>query len=407
VSEEKGRCCCGRFVNDYLPVIINDKMHELLGTPGAFCGPVINHQLRDAQADLKRAREMQCVFLGSDRECKELATLRTENEQLKDALSTKEDRTQVLLADNERLQKALTLLREYTDPTYAAKLRARIAEQDDFIDRTSGEAELERDLAQQHYCHAHSDGDCTWEHCPQLRDGEPEKSGRHCPLDVLQNEREEWQEREEQLRARVAEQDEALCDAERTIGNGVTQLERLERERGRLESENERLNGAYETAHASRLHAEDCLTRAERERDEKHYAANLAERDRDAALERVKELERERDTHDHPTGLVHKTLYDQVVGERDAARQDAYERVGQLAAVSTIALGCDAIDEAHEYWSAAAQDVHTMRASLQAKLDAALARVERVEAVAVRAYQEGRHGEAKEIRAALADDGGE
>jgi hypothetical protein len=33
------------------------------------------------------------------------------------------------------------------------------------------------------YCHADTDGDCTWEGCPQLRDGEPEKTGRHCPLD--------------------------------------------------------------------------------------------------------------------------------------------------------------------------------------------------------------------------------
>ena len=34
-----------------------------------------------------------------------------------------------------------------------------------------------------HHCHAGCDGECTWEHCPQIRDGEPEKSGRHCPLD--------------------------------------------------------------------------------------------------------------------------------------------------------------------------------------------------------------------------------
>lgn len=27
------------------------------------------------------------------------------------------------------------------------------------------------------------DGDCAWEGCPQLRDGEPEATGRHCPLD--------------------------------------------------------------------------------------------------------------------------------------------------------------------------------------------------------------------------------
>lgn len=33
-------------------------------------------------------------------------------------------------------------------------------------------------------CHAALDGDCTWSHCPQVRDGEPQKTGRHCPLDV-------------------------------------------------------------------------------------------------------------------------------------------------------------------------------------------------------------------------------
>ena len=34
-----------------------------------------------------------------------------------------------------------------------------------------------------HACHAAKDGECNWEHCPQLRDGEPKKTGRHCPLD--------------------------------------------------------------------------------------------------------------------------------------------------------------------------------------------------------------------------------
>lgn len=32
-------------------------------------------------------------------------------------------------------------------------------------------------------CHAQMDGDCDWEICPQIRDGEPWKTGRHCPLD--------------------------------------------------------------------------------------------------------------------------------------------------------------------------------------------------------------------------------
>lgn len=33
-------------------------------------------------------------------------------------------------------------------------------------------------------CHAGRDGDCTHPDCPQLRDGEPVRSGRDCPLDV-------------------------------------------------------------------------------------------------------------------------------------------------------------------------------------------------------------------------------
>lgn len=32
-------------------------------------------------------------------------------------------------------------------------------------------------------CQADDDGDCVWRDCPQLRDGEPKKSGRHCPRD--------------------------------------------------------------------------------------------------------------------------------------------------------------------------------------------------------------------------------
>lgn len=33
-------------------------------------------------------------------------------------------------------------------------------------------------------CHAAKDGECFWADCPQIKDGEPVKSGRHCPLDV-------------------------------------------------------------------------------------------------------------------------------------------------------------------------------------------------------------------------------
>lgn len=32
-------------------------------------------------------------------------------------------------------------------------------------------------------CRGHEDGECFWKDCPQLKDGEPAKTGRHCPLD--------------------------------------------------------------------------------------------------------------------------------------------------------------------------------------------------------------------------------
>lgn len=38
-------------------------------------------------------------------------------------------------------------------------------------------------------CHAaRSDGECHWKDCPQIRDGEPDKSDRHCPLDTWDDE---------------------------------------------------------------------------------------------------------------------------------------------------------------------------------------------------------------------------
>ncbi len=37
-------------------------------------------------------------------------------------------------------------------------------------------------------CASHQDGDCHHRKCPQIKDGEPAKSGRHCPLDTSSKE---------------------------------------------------------------------------------------------------------------------------------------------------------------------------------------------------------------------------
>jgi hypothetical protein len=60
------------------------------------------------------------------------------------------------------------------------------------IPRTWGEVALENLTAKSEppvvvkilsNCMAGEDGDCFHTSCPQMADGEPERSGRHCPLD--------------------------------------------------------------------------------------------------------------------------------------------------------------------------------------------------------------------------------
>jgi hypothetical protein len=37
-------------------------------------------------------------------------------------------------------------------------------------------------------CHATLEGECQWNHCPQVRDGEPMHTGRTCPLPWMDEE---------------------------------------------------------------------------------------------------------------------------------------------------------------------------------------------------------------------------
>lgn len=48
----------------------------------------------------------------------------------------------------------------------------------------SGRDEAEVERLRKHLidaCHADRDGDCYWQQCPQIRDGEPKATGRTCP----------------------------------------------------------------------------------------------------------------------------------------------------------------------------------------------------------------------------------
>ncbi|MBP2301523.1 hypothetical protein [Azospirillum picis] len=56
--------------------------------------------------------------------------------------------------------------------------------QPDPRDETEDQAMAIHAAAPLDHCVAGKDGECNHPDCPQLRDGEPAKSRRHCPLDA-------------------------------------------------------------------------------------------------------------------------------------------------------------------------------------------------------------------------------
>ena len=51
---QNNRCCCGKYKDCDLPFIANGIEHEQLGVAGAFCGPVVKHQLSRAEEKLNK-----------------------------------------------------------------------------------------------------------------------------------------------------------------------------------------------------------------------------------------------------------------------------------------------------------------------------------------------------------------
>ena len=51
------RCCCGRIEDWTEPLILGERLHERLGDEGAFCGPVLHHDLRDQEQEIERLRK--------------------------------------------------------------------------------------------------------------------------------------------------------------------------------------------------------------------------------------------------------------------------------------------------------------------------------------------------------------
>jgi hypothetical protein len=100
---------------------------------------------------------------------------------LVDAIKELRARNAHLEAENEKLQNTLGIVQQSD-----TELLTRMASSS--IDPTLP-VPLPTVSVDNGRCHGASDGECIWHHCPQLRDGEPKRSGRHCPYDILGDDR--------------------------------------------------------------------------------------------------------------------------------------------------------------------------------------------------------------------------
>jgi len=59
------RCCCGKYdLEDGEPYIANTTRHEAFGK-GNFCGPEINHRLRDAENSIEKLTNVLRRLVGT------------------------------------------------------------------------------------------------------------------------------------------------------------------------------------------------------------------------------------------------------------------------------------------------------------------------------------------------------
>jgi DNA repair exonuclease SbcCD ATPase subunit len=103
------------------------------------------------------------------------------------------------------------------------------------------------EATQEAYCHAsRGDGECNWKLCPQVREGEPKKTGRRCPLDEeaifkgLQQQLSEAQQERDAARAGLERDRTKLADALKPIREATASRFWLTEGRGCYEWDDDR-----------------------------------------------------------------------------------------------------------------------------------------------------------------------
>lgn len=101
------QCCCGRFKELSEPSAINDTLHEPLGPPESFCGPIINHTLRDVLAANEAISAKNSALLARIKEFDESIA-----SEFRDPNGTIWEVANRALADLATLRKAVVRMRE-------------------------------------------------------------------------------------------------------------------------------------------------------------------------------------------------------------------------------------------------------------------------------------------------------
>ena len=181
------------------PVVLRKRITELEAENKELESALCREELRFAEADQERMDLRKQLHILTDDQAetiKELETAEAERDALKDKLAEAVRQAYTLDPANYQavelyidavMYKTDNFLATLSDKESSASVDAACKGSQRIL-QESPSTGREGNSIREYYgldgdCRSGGDGDCIWKHCPQLRDGEPKKSGRHCPLD--------------------------------------------------------------------------------------------------------------------------------------------------------------------------------------------------------------------------------
>ena len=179
---------------------VANRLAELEAENKELESALCREELRFAEADQERIDLRKQLHVLTDDQAetiKELETAEAERDALKDKLAEAEKVLREIL-ETPYYEETCRLIENFLSTLPEKESSASVdaaCKGSQRILQESPSTGREGNSIREYYgldgdCRSGGDGDCVWKHCPQLRDGEPKKSGRHCPLDNRHSDKE-------------------------------------------------------------------------------------------------------------------------------------------------------------------------------------------------------------------------